>query len=232
MKKTLNIAIMASFVVCLLMMPMQLKAGEDVKLWSSISHTSYLTENIFIDFEEELRFNEDVSNLYQVHFNVSAGWKFNSMFKLSAGYRARASDWDYIQNEYLVNGYCEYKIGKDFEIDYRLRYHHKDVYEDHKENKEYIRNKIAFSYEVSKRVKPFVSFEALYRFNYDKASRFDEMRYFIGCSFDLPSKVELDLYYGFQDEMNVKRPDDGHIIGIALSLGKNKYKDKNSEVVE
>jgi hypothetical protein len=64
------------------------------------------------------------------------------------------------------------------------------------------------------------------------------MRYFIGCSFDLPEKVELDLYYGFQDEMNVKSPNDGHIIGIALSLGKNKYKkkdkdkDKDPEIIE
>lgn len=218
------------------LMPLLAKASEDTKLWSSVGHTSYITNNLFLDLEEELRFDDKISNLAQVHFNFGVGWRFNDNFKLSTAYRVRAYDWDYIRNEYLINAYAKYDISNSLEINYRFRYHHKDTYEDHKENKEYLRNKINLSfnwskksspfYNVSKRFTPYIEAEALYRFNYDKASRFDEIRYFVGCKLDLPRKMEIDLAFGYQDERNVNNPKDACVISVGLSLGDYKYKAK------
>ncbi len=203
---------------------------DDTKIWTSISHTSYFTKHLFVGFEEELRFineeDEDEMDLYQSLFNVSAGWRFNKMFKLSLGYRTRAYDWDYIRSEYQASGYFSYEIIDDIYVNYRLRYHLKDVYEEDKDNKEYIRNKVGVSYELCKRIKPYLTCEGLYRFNYSKDSDFDEIRYTCGVSLDLPRKIDFDIYYCYQNEINVKRPKNAHVIGIGISLGKYKYQPK------
>jgi opacity protein-like surface antigen len=210
-------------------------ATDASKLWSSVSYKHKLTDNFYIPIKQEFRligeraiigdlFNKDNCEIQKVRFNAGIGYKINDYFKLSAVARFSGAAYEYsrIEKQLLMNFYAKYKLPLDLNIGYRMRY--QNVLIETKDNKEYFRNKLSLQWGKYKRVQPYVELEAIYRFSYEKDNEtmdeFDEIRYCAGLEFDLPSKVVLDLFYMYQDDVNTARKTrtDAHVIGIGLSF--------------
>lgn len=187
--------------------------AEDSNLWLSLSHEHEIYKKFYIEFEAELRFENEMSTLYQTLVNFGLAYEINDYFKLSTAYRARAYDYASLQDEFLLNGYFEFDIIKNLEFDLRLRYNKR--WRDERDDKEYIRPRFGLNYEITKRYKPFFEVEGLYRINDDKSDRFEELRYNLGLSIDLPNKIEFDIYYGYHTEINLKNTINSHVLGIA-----------------
>jgi hypothetical protein len=187
-------------------------AADDSKLWLSIGHRNDLTEKLQFEFESEMRFNNEMSELYQLLFNFGLRFTFNDYFKFTATYRTRTFEYDEFQNEMLLKGDFEYDITSKTELGLRLRYNKR--WREYDEDKEYIRPRIKIDYDFSKRLKPFFDIEGLYRINDNNPDRFDEVRYTFGIEFDLPKKIELEVYYAYHDEMNKNNIVDSHLLGI------------------
>lgn len=204
-----------------------LYATDGSKLWTSISYSHKVSDKISISLKEELRFagasssigdlfSTDDSEMSKVRFNAGIVYKINSIFKISAIARFNAEIYKNVEKQVLINLYAKYNLPYKLKFSYRMRY--QNVLREYDDNKEYLRNKFSVKWGQSKKYKPFVGFESLYRFSYDKGDRFSELRYIAGLEFDLPSKILFDLYYMYQNEINMKHPFDAHIIGIALKF--------------
>lgn len=193
-------------------------SADDSKLWFSLSHRNEILKDFYVEFETDMRFENEMSSLYQVLVDMGIRYDINDYFKIAASYRTRAFEYDEFQNEILLKGYFEYDITDYLEFDFRLRYNKR--WREYDEDKEYIRPRFKLDYDLHKRFKPFFDVEGLYRINDNNPDRFDEVRYTIGVEFDLPAKVDFEFYYAYHDEMNKNNIVDSHVIGISWLLKK------------
>ena len=202
--------------VLFFMLFIDLYSADDSKLWFSVEHSEGITDNLELELEQETRFKREIEVMYQYLFNVALAYELNDLFSIKTGYRARAYHFDEFHNEILIKGYFEYDITSDLEFNSRLRYSKEFIKED--PNEEYIRQRLGFDYDLFKDVKPYIQAEALYRFNYDRAARFDEMRYSIGIEIEILDEIELELYYTLQNEINQEDNQSENVFGIGFSF--------------
>ena len=206
----------AAFPLLIILFISELHSADDSKLWFAVEHTEGIGNGFELEFEQETRFKREIEVMYQYLFNVALAYEINDYFSIKTGYRARAYHFDEFHNEILIKGYFEYDISNDLEFNTRLRYGKEFIKED--PNEEYLRPRFGFDYDLLKDMKPYIQAEALYRFNYDRASRFDEMRYTIGFEVEILNNIELDLYYMIQDEINQKNNKSENVFGIGFSV--------------
>ncbi len=210
---------MKKLILCLIILSSAFSyAADDSKLWFSLKHKNEIIDDFFIEFETDLRFDNEISSLYQILFDIGLRYEINKYFKVAGSYRTRGFEYDEFQNEILLKGYFEYDITENLEFDFRLRYNKR--WREYDEDKEYIRPRFKLDYDLHKRLKPFLDIEGLYRINDNNPDRFDEVRYTIGVEFDLPAKVDFEIYYAYHDEMNKNNITDSHVLGIKWILNK------------
>ena len=80
--------------------------------------------------------------------------------------------------------------------------------------KHYFRNRFNLEYNLSKLVDPYVSLESYFRF--DGKNQWRQHRYTIGLNWKITKKLDIDSYYHFQKEINVKHPETLYIWGLGV----------------
>jgi len=220
---------------------------DERKLWISSSYDIELTEQFSLYAEQEIRLTEKMQEFDQALISLGAEYKITNNIRLFASYRGRAKNYDflyYYQNEAIAHLSYKKNIIDDLKFDIRLRANIR--YDKESANEVYLRPRIKFNYKLFDFVSPYFEFEALYRTLYEKkvkydnngeklpepiyvtGDKFDETRTTFGLDFDLPRKITLDLFYTYQNEFNVKNPNDANVVGIALKF-ENPLKNKSKE---
>jgi hypothetical protein len=198
---------------------------KDAGLWTSFSLEAKLTKKASVNISEELRFNENISELGTAFTEAGISYKLNKNFQISANYRftqkRRVEDNFNLKHR----GYFDVKYEKKLKpIQFKFRSRFQDEYSefgtasDAGIAKYYLRNKLTLEWDLDKAFKPYLSFELFSPLNYPREYFFDNIRATTGVEYSITKNQKIDLYYMIQRELNVSRPETDFIMGIGYSF--------------
>jgi hypothetical protein len=196
----------------------------DAGFWTGFGLDYDVTKKISMEYESQVRFDQNVSHLSQYYNEISGGYKIIKGLQTSLTYRyARKNNGDYYfnQNRFCFNLSYKYKVGGGITLSTRARYQHSfdrlsvvnDIYPN-KKNIYRMAFKISYKHKDFKRVQPYFKYEFFNAIQpVNKYSSLDTYRLKIGANLDLPGKHTVKLFYMFEHE-NRSVDNQNHIYGI------------------
>jgi hypothetical protein len=196
----------------------------DAGLWVGVNVEKKITKKLTAALSEELRFNENVSELGTAFTEAGVEYKLVKNLTVGVAYR-------FIQKRQLDDFYSlrhrgiaslTYKLkAKRIEISIREKYQaqYTDVNssDDGKVPDVYLRNKLTIKYDSQKKYTPFVASELFYQLNNPDGNEFDNVRYTAGFEYKFNKLNSADLFYLLNREFNVNNPLTEYIIGISYT---------------
>lgn len=193
----------------------------DVQLWGGAELNLKIHRRFSLKVEQVFKFNDTISHFKSAYSELGGKFKINRFFSIGANYR-------YIENPPTKNAQ---RFSGDFffnlekknfplSLQCRLRYQH-EVRISNKNKEDFIRSKFTLDYNLCKLVDPYISYEPFFRFN--GKNEFRVMRYAIGLDWRLIENLHLTSFYMFQKDVNIKKPDKTHVIGLMLSYDLRTY---------
>ena len=188
--------------------------ADDFESRSTVSYGFKLPYSLKLGCEQSLRLSGKEQSFKQTFTELTLSYKIIDDLSVIIPIRHAIFD-DKVKNRISLGG--AYKIGmKPFKIRFKTRF--QKTYEKNEDPDEVYRNKLYAHYKLSKKLEPFFSYEIFHPANSNNHS-LNEYRFSLGTDFDLPRKRSLKLYYQFKvEDLNKKRPDEAHIIGLTFSL--------------
>jgi hypothetical protein len=194
-------------------------------LWTSFSLEAKLTKKVSVNLSEELRFNENISELGTALTETGIAYKPNKNFQISGNYRFtqkhRTDDNYNLKHRFYIDVKYEKKV-KPFKITFRSRWQDEFSQRGHSDNAGasnfYLRNKLNIEWDMNKHFAPYLSTEVFSPVNYPREYFFDNIRSSAGIEYTLTKNHKIDLYYMVQNELNVSNPETDFILGIGYSF--------------
>jgi hypothetical protein len=198
----------------------------DAGLWLTVSAEKKLTQAFSVKLSEELRFNENVSELGTYFTEAGLTYKIRPSIGITAAFR-------YINKRNLDDSYTSryrYLIDADYKFDFRkitigikgrFQSQFSDelfITADQLLPVNYARGKLTLKYNLEKRYKPFITGEVFYQLNNPEGNEIDNLRFSAGFDYELNKYSSLKLYYMYQQEINVNKPRTDYISGIGYEL--------------
>ena len=192
-----------------------LSQQNDFQSWSSVRLSKKIYKRTSVYLKEGIRFRENSSIISKLYTDIKVSHRIKKTdLKFSMGYR--------ISNTYRVDLTNEF-INR-FYVDYSSEYNYNRFIFNSREriqiqgNKEsyspLFRHKLEASYDVRKTpFEPYFQFE--YFLNFSEV--FEKLRYTLGFSYPIHKKVNTNLYYRIQKELNRSNPEQIFILGTSLS---------------
>lgn len=196
---------------------------EDLGLWTSLGFDKSITNKLDLDFVQELRLNENISELETAFSDIGLSYELIKNIKLGLNYR-------FIQKRDLASFYntrhrfygditLKYPIHK-FELSLRTRFQYQYIQINSSEGgmlpENYMRNRLLISYDINKRLATYLTSEFYYNMGF--ASEFDKIRYSAGLKYKLTQLSGINLYYLMQEEINEANPMREYIAGLAYTF--------------
>ncbi len=195
---------------------------KDVQVWTGPVLKYNITKKIRFDFEQQLRFNHNISKYDLTFSEFALKYKVFKYLDLKAVYRH-----SFIPDDKLTPVTIEYDKSRvcfdvstgteifntGIEVGYRFRYQYSWESQTLIPSN-YIRNKFDIEYNLSKLVDPYASWDSFYRL--DTKNEFRQNRYTLGLTWKVTKDLDIESYYHFEQEKNVKNPETVHIIGLAV----------------
>lgn len=193
----------------------------DAGLWISINAEKKVTRAFSISLSEELRMADNISSPGTCFSEVGLNYRLNRNFRVSATYRfmlKERNDGTYSNRHRIYFDLVYRERLKPLTILLRTRFQsqYADVYSspEGKYAQYYSRNKLTLKYEISSRLRPYLSAELFTPLNAGSGCIIDNARYSGGSEYSLNRAHTIDLFYMIQHEYNVGDPETDHIIGI------------------
>ena len=184
--------------------------NKDFGVWTGIKVSKKWKKKWSTAVEVQTRFNQNASHLRSVYFQGGANYKFAKWYKLGASYRF--TNFEEISSAHRVDLDNEFKYKlKDHTFELRLKYQKTLVTNDLKGNR--FRIRIKYIYKINKKLKPYVKAQYFYTQAYDFKG-WHQQRYSIGALIRLRKRNYLDVFYNYDFEYNVKRPDQRFVLGV------------------
>ncbi len=212
MKKA-NITLLL-LIFCNTLFSQQIKVVRDIGFWGGINLEKELSDDIEINFEQQIRMYNNVSKVDDYFFDLGAKYKINKNFGLGANVRFTHNEkrWREADNEYRYNLDLRYKgkLASKLKLHYRIRYQQEfvDLLFKYKTTKNYhssVRNKIELEYKANEKNEFYISGELFRLIESYKAPYFNKIRYFIGDKFK--SKIgTFNCSLGYEQEINTNYP--------------------------
>jgi hypothetical protein len=199
---------------------------KDAALWTTIDVEKAFTQKFSAYITEELRFNENITELGTFFTELGVSYKIQPEIGFSAGYR-------YINKRNLDDSYTarhRFHLAMDYKFDIKsftvgLKGKFQSQFSDELFTTtdqlipgNYARGKISVKYNLEKRYKPFVSTELFYQLNNPEGNEIDNIRYVGGIDYELNKISSFKLYYMLQKEMHVKNPRTDYVTGLEYDL--------------
>jgi hypothetical protein len=214
----------------LLVWSLILASGQQIKaqaVWTGIGVRAKVHKLLSAEIEQQLRFTNEFSELGSA--NTEAGLRFRPWkhFGISGAYRysnrpgsRRADDND----RQRWTGEAFYSIGSadtKWIFSHRLRYQTaKEISneEEDPDRKNYIRNRLSLSYNLTKRVQPYLSYEWFYRLNGKNENQLT--RFTMGLGSDIGKSFGIDTFF------RVERQGPPRLTQMTLAAGLRSKKKK------
>ena len=198
---------------------------EDLKLWTRVSVKYDLTTKTRLAVEEEFRFYNNASSLEENHTEIGISHELSDNWEGGLFYR-------FI---YETDPQDYYSLGHRgwFQLAYKwqwgnikgsIRERLQGTFQDYMSSENgkipenYLRSKISLTYEPIKgNIEPYIGGEFWYTLGTGDPAIIDKMRIGGGIEYRRNKNVRLDFFYNYQKDLQVARPDTGHIFGIAYA---------------
>lgn len=195
---------------------------KDAGLWLNFSMEKKFTKKISASLSQELRFNENISELGTAFTEVGGEYKFNKRFTGELYYR-------YVQkrqlNDYYLNSHrwfvdLSYKR-KIKKISFTLRQRVQaqvralETSSESKLPEYYMRTKLALKMDLDKKYTPFIAGEIFYPAFSGQDLFIDNTRFSLGFEYDFNKRHSVTLFYMINTEVNVNDPWTDYISGAS-----------------
>lgn len=223
-----RIALSGLFVVYLMSFSAQVIATDN-ELWTGGTYKLGITKKVRVEFEEQFRFNNNLSSYNNNFTELRLRYKFNKHFAVKGNLRHTIRYKDFNRRRFTIDAYYNWeKKSFPLRFQYRLRLQDSRVFQTGKKTN-YIRNKFSLEYNLTKLVDPFIAYEIYYRLN--QKNEFRVSRFTMGLNWKLNKQIDLSTYYRLQRDINIKKPQAQHIIGLMLTYSmKLKKKEASSSI--
>lgn len=187
----------------------------DFEFWPSVELRANLSDNVRFELEQQLRLDDGASQFKNTFTEAGLRLRMGRYFRIRANYRfiIRPNN---IRQRISGDFLARYrKKGFPLRFNYRLRY--QKTYRGAGRNPiNFLRNKLAIGYNLSRLADPFIAGELYYRI-WNRTNEFQKYRLDFGLDWRLGKKCDLTTFYRFQKEINVNNPALDHVIGMGYS---------------
>lgn len=197
----------------------------DAQLWMSVKLEKKLTPALAIEFTEEVRLDENITEVGTIYSDLGISYRFWKRFKAGASYRyslkRRLDDTYEPRHSWYVEGSYREKFKPVIlvlRLRYQSRYAESFTSEKAEVPKNHFRTKLTVKYDLDKKFEPYVYAETYFRTGVPASQSFDELRLCGGIEYAFNRMHMIDLHYIFSREYSVKNPETDYIIGISYSL--------------
>ena len=183
---------------------------DDNQSWTSVGFEKKLPYSFKLQFEQELRLDNQLSTFKQTFSEFSLSYSVFKGFKIELPFRYMAYK-DKTKQRVSFSGSYKYSF-KPVSLKHRTKYQR--TYEKREIPEELIRNKFSIMYGLNKKIEPYVSGELFHLYNTDN-DQFDEYRVSLGVAVDLPGKNSIKIFYIYKKEDITKSsPDEVNVFGL------------------
>jgi hypothetical protein len=194
---------------------------KDAGLWASINLEKKLSRKVSIHFTEELRFNENITELGTFFSELTGEYKFSKVLSISGGYRfinkRRVDDSYSKRHRYLFNLNVKGKVGQlgmNLRIRYQSQYADVESSPDGQTPSNYVRPKLTLKYDLNKKYMPWAYGELFVHVNRADGVLLDNYRAGAGFEYDFSKRSSIELGYLINGELQVANPWTDYIISI------------------
>lgn len=199
----------------------------DYGSWVSFEASREIFNNFDLEFEEEIRIFEKLSEIQRFSTSLGGVYSLNKNLKAGLGYawlyRHDVND-DFWENRHRYYLYVTGKVNVG-RLKFSLRERFQSTYYDQEvigfdySPQNYLRSRLQAAWDLKDcRAEPYVSAEMHYSLNNPDGNEISNMRYTLGADFPLQERLDLDLFFRLDQEKNVKKPDQLWLLGLAFKL--------------
>lgn len=202
-----------SFLIVLFLLEGSYAQNQDFGVWTGVKISKKWNKKWGAFGEVQTRLFQNATALRSAYFQGGANYKFAKWYKLGVVYRY--TDFGEVETNRLdLDNEFSYKLKKNvFEV--RLKYQKTFVTNDLKGNRYRIRLK--YSYKINKKLKPYVKAQYFYTQAYN-FNGWHQQRYTMGALIRIRKRNYIDLFYNYDFEFNVRRPEERFIVGLKYKL--------------
>lgn len=201
----------------------------DAGLWTSVNIEKKFTQKLSLGFTEELRFNENVTELGTILSDIGLMYKFGPEGGIRASINYRFSNKRNVNDTYSNRHryYGDVTFRKKFGAiipmyRIRLQSQYDDIYssEDGREAEYYMRNRLILKYSPDTRYKPFIGTELYTRLRNEIFNRSysDNVRYIAGVDFEFNERNALSVSYLVEREFNRNNPERNYVLSLTYGI--------------
>ena len=186
---------------------------DDNQSWTSVGFEKKLPYSFKLQFEQELRLDNQLSTFKQTFSEFSLSYSVFKGFKIELPFRYMTYK-DKTKQRVSFSGSYKYSF-KPVSLKHRTKYQR--TYEKGEIPEELIRNKFSIMYRLNKKIEPYVSGELFHLYNTEN-DQFDEYRVSLGVAVDLPGKNSIKIFYIYKKEDITKSsPDEVNVFGLGYN---------------
>lgn len=195
----------------------------DAGLWTSIALEKKITKRISLVASEELRFNENISELGTAFTEIGPQFKIYKGFNAGISYRfiqKRRLD-DSYSIRHRINTDLSYRIKlNDFTISlrerYQVQYGQNYFYGESETAKTTLRSKLNLKYRINKKFDATV-FGEVFNPLFTGESYFSDFRTGAGIDYQIIKPLSIEVFYLINKELNIANPTTDYISGFGLT---------------
>lgn len=187
---------------------------DDNQSWTSVGFEKKLPYSFKLQFEQELRLDNQLSTFKQTFSEFSLSYSVFKGFKIELPFRYMTYK-DKTKQRVSFSGSYKYSF-KPVSLKHRTKYQR--TYEKGEIPDELIRNKLSINYRLNKKIEPYVSGEFIQLLD---ATNYplDETRFSFGLTYKLPKKNSIKIFYTLKNEDKTKKnPDEIGVFGLSYNF--------------
>ena len=187
---------------------------DDNQSWTSVGFEKKLPYTFKLQFEQELRLEDQLSTFKQTFSEFSLSYSVFKGFKIEIPFRYMNYK-DKTKQRVSFGGSYKYSF-KPVSLKYRTKY--QTTYEKGEIPEELIRNKFSIMYRLNKKIEPHVSGEFI-QLDYAHNYLLDETRFSFGLTYELPRKNSIKIFYTLKNEDKTKKnPNEIGVFGLSYNF--------------
>ena len=187
---------------------------DDNQSWTSVGFEKKLPYSFKLQFEQELRLEDQLSTFKQTFSEFSLSYSVFKGFKIEIPFRYMTYK-DKTKQRVSFSGSYKYSF-KPVSLKHRTKYQR--TYEKEEIPEELIRNKLSIMYKLNKKIEPYVSGEFIQLLNAQNYP-LDETRFSFGLTYELPKKNSIKIFYTLKNEDKTKKnPDEIGVFGLSYNF--------------
>jgi hypothetical protein len=198
---------------------------QDFQLWPSVNIGLKVNKNLKFEFEEEVRFKENATQIDRQINDLGVGYKFGKYFRAAFYYRIEAKQKNPDVYRWRQGVYGDFSVKYDisrFTLGYRLRIHSAKVEFDDQADQWFEgfrnRHRISLAYDLKNLpLSPFAEAEAFVQIT-GTNSGINQYRAWLGLGWT-PGKIhEFSVKYGIDQELHVYDPLTSFVISFQYAV--------------